>query len=160
MGCCFGKKESKNEQRQIEEGSQKNQPQNTSNSSQNEPRVDDNQFQKNHEQVEQLVADIVQRKVPLPEELDFHGWMLKDVDAVMPLYLQDRPENDICFIPGRGLHAQSGKPTIKPHIIEIFKRENLDFYIHHSGGRVTVNFTPGKKVTKKFKEVDPADDHV
>ena len=104
------------------------------------------------EEVEKIVNDIVEHKTPLPEELDFHGWMLSDVDKVMPLYFEQRPENDITFIPGRGLHAESGKPTIKPHICEMFKNDDLDFYLHHQGGRVTVNFTKGKKVERTFPE--------
>ena len=91
----------------------------------------------------------------MPDELDFHGWTLNDVDRVMPLYFNQCPQQDITFIPGRGLHAANGKPTIKPHICEMFQSHGLDFYLHHQGGRVTVNFNKGTKVERKFKEAPP-----
>lgn len=106
------------------------------------------------EDVEKIVNDLVNKVTPLPEELDFHGWTVADVDKVMPLYFEARPEKDITFIPGRGLHAESGKPTIKPHICDMFKEDGLDFYLHHQGGRVTVNFTKGKQVERTFPEAD------
>ncbi|KAA6317051.1 MAG: hypothetical protein EZS28_055160 [Streblomastix strix] len=130
MGCCFSKGDREEKYKDNNEGDGK-------------PLT--------REQIEALVKRIVQNHY-LPDLLDFHGWYLNEVKEVLPQYIKDKPSQDICFIPGRGLHAKGGVPVIKPYILDEFKKLKLDHYQHHQGGRVTVNFNAGKKVERKFQE--------
>ncbi|KAH7830945.1 uncharacterized protein MONOS_9007 [Monocercomonoides exilis] len=159
MGCCFGKKQEVSEptgnSSQAPSQRQNSSSKQTQQQSQNQPQSQTQEQEPyDRSKIEALVAQIVNNSIPLPEELDFHGWYLKEAESVLPMYFAQKPKNDICFIPGRGLHAKDGKPKIKPYILEQFRNAGLDFYIHHSGGRVTVNFNKGTKVERKFKEAD------
>ncbi|KAK2962244.1 hypothetical protein BLNAU_2904 [Blattamonas nauphoetae] len=137
MGCCGSKQD-------IEKNEKSNQkPQNKQN----------NQSQ-GREQIEKLVQDIVNSKKALPLELDFHGWYLSEAQQVLPVYIDRKPKEDVCLITGRGLHAEDNKPKIKPYVLETLRKGGFDYYVHHQGGRCTVNFNKGTKVERKFKEVE------
>jgi hypothetical protein len=126
------------------------------------------------EEIESLVKALTENKksfyyhllllllLELPLEIDLHMWYLKEVETIWPLYLKDKPKDDVCFICGRGFdfffflhfyvgtHSDNKKPVIKSWLLEQIKSLKIDYYIHHGGGRITCNFNKNKKVVRKY----------